>query len=89
MNTEKLIAFTVTGAVSALLAGSAAAQMHPEKPTFAYEKCYGVAKAGRNDCFTERNSCAGTTERDAEPQAWVYVPAGTCEHIVGGALKAE
>jgi len=32
----------------------------PEKPTYKYEKCYGVARAGMNDCFFGSNSCAGT-----------------------------
>ena len=88
MNANRLVATTLTAAVTALLAGTAGAQMHPEKPTWSYEKCYGVARAGRNDCFTARNSCAGTTEADGERQAWVYVPAGTCERIAGGTLAA-
>ena len=87
MKIDKLTLLTLTGAVSALLAATAGAQMHPEKPTYAYEKCYGVAAAGKNDCFTSKNSCAATTERDGEPQAWIYVPAGTCGKIVGGSLK--
>ena len=72
------------GAVSALLAGTAAGQAHPEKPTYPYEKCYGVAAAGQNDCFTPTNSCAGTSEREREPQAWIFVPKGTCQKIAGG-----
>lgn len=88
MDTDRLAALALAAALPALLAGAARAQVHPEKPTFAYEKCYGVARAGRNDCFTSRNSCAGTTSKDAEPQAWVYVPAGTCARIAGGSLAA-
>jgi uncharacterized membrane protein len=76
----------IIGALAALVAVRSSAQMHPEKPTWDYEKCYGVARAGQNDCFTVRNSCAGTTSEDAEPQAWVYVPRGTCERISGGRL---
>ena len=40
------------------------AQVHPEKPTYKYEKCYGIAKAGLNDCFTAVNSCAGLIAKD-------------------------
>jgi uncharacterized membrane protein len=76
----------LASAVATLIATSAGAQMHPEKPTWDYEKCYGVARAGQNDCFTAKNSCAGTTTVDAEPQAWVYVPRGTCERLTGGRL---
>jgi uncharacterized membrane protein len=77
------------GATVAFVSGTALAQQHPEKPTYPYEKCYGVAAAGKNDCFTARNSCAGTTSADSEPQAWVYLPKGTCERIVGGLKTPE
>ena len=78
----------IATAVSSLIGAAANAQVHPEKPTYAYEKCYGVARAGLNDCFTAKNSCAGTTTRDNEPQAWIYVPKGTCSRIVGGSTAA-
>lgn len=71
-------------AIASLLAGTATGQTHPEKPTYKYEKCYGVAKAGRNDCFFAANSCAGTATQDDLPDAWIYVPKGTCEKITGG-----
>lgn len=74
-------------AVPLLFGAGALAQVHPEKPTFEYEKCHGVVKAGRNDCFTAQNSCAGTTKIDGQRDAWIYVPAGTCEKIVGGSPK--
>jgi uncharacterized membrane protein len=50
------------------------------------EKCYGIAKAGKNDCQTATHSCAGTSATDAAGDSWIYVPAGTCEKIVGGSL---
>jgi len=60
------------------------------EPTFKAEKCYGIAKAGKNDCAsTGANSCAGTSKANADPRAWVYVPAGYCERIVGGSLKPK
>lgn len=74
----------LVAAVTAAFSTAALAQVHPEKPTYPYEKCYGVAKAGLNDCFTPMNSCAATTTKDGEPQAWIYVPKGTCSRIVGG-----
>lgn len=78
----------IATAVSSLIGTAANAQVHPEKPTYAYEKCYGIARAGFNDCFTAKNSCAGTTTHDNEPQAWIYVPKGTCSRIVGGSTAA-
>ena len=73
--------------VAALISGSATAQVHPEKPTYKYEKCYGVARAGQNDCFFASNSCAGTSAQEDDPRAWIYVPQGTCKKISGGTLE--
>ena len=50
------------------------------------EKCAGVVKAGKNDCGTSKASCAGTSTVDRDPEAWIYVPKGTCERIVGGTV---
>jgi uncharacterized membrane protein len=85
----KNIHYTVllASAVSGLIAGTATAQVHPEKPTYKYEKCYGVARAAQNDCFFASNSCAGTSTQDDDPRAWIYVPQGTCRKISGGSLE--
>ena len=46
----------------------------------AKEKCYGVALKGKNDCKAGAGtSCAGTSTKDYQGNAWNYVPAGTCE----------
>lgn len=46
----------------------------------AKEKCYGVALKGKNDCAGgPGTSCAGSSVRDNQGDAWKYVPAGTCE----------
>jgi uncharacterized membrane protein len=47
------------------------------------EQCAGVIKAGKNDCATSSNACHGHVEGDSNPEAWIYVPKGTCERIVG------
>jgi uncharacterized membrane protein len=52
------------------------------------EKCYGVAKAGKNDCQTAKSSCAGTSKMDAQADAWISVPKGTCDKLIGGKLNA-
>ena len=52
------------------------------------EKCYGVSKAGKNDCQTKTTSCAGTSTQDGQKDAWVFLPKGTCEKIVGGSLSS-
>ena len=53
------------------------------------EKCFGVSKAGKNDCQTATSSCAGTSKKDAQTDAWISVPKGTCEKIIGGKLAAS
>ncbi|QHL91236.1 DUF2282 domain-containing protein [Sphingomonas changnyeongensis] len=65
--------------LAAALAASAA-QAAPDKPKM--EKCYGVAKAGQNDCAAGAGtSCAGTSKVDYQKNAWKLVPAGTCTKI--------
>jgi uncharacterized membrane protein len=53
------------------------------------EKCYGISAAGKNDCQTATNACAGTSAKDNQPDAWIYVPKGTCEKIAGGSLQPK
>ena len=48
------------------------------------EQCAGIIKAGKNDCATVANACHGHVEADAAPMAWIYLPKGTCERLVGG-----
>ncbi len=50
------------------------------------EKCFGVVKAGHNDCATATSSCMGTSTKDGQKDAWILVPKGSCEKIVGGNL---
>ena len=56
-------------------------------PVFAADKnmeqCAGIVKAGKNDCATSTNACHSHVESDSNPEAWIYVPKGTCERIVG------
>lgn len=75
-------------ALSLALEGGAQAGPAPA-PKFEHEKCYGVAKAGRNDCETMNSSCAGTSRRNGQADAWVYLPKGSCEKVVGGNLKSK
>jgi uncharacterized membrane protein len=54
-----------------------------------YEKCAGIAAAGKNDCGTAVSSCAGTASRDRDVTAWVLVPKGTCAKIAGGVVTTN
>ncbi len=52
----------------------------------AKEKCYGVAKAGKNDCAANGHSCAGQAKKDNDPNEWKHMPAAECEKA-GGKTK--
>ena len=86
MNHKLLVASAVAAALS--LPITAFSEPAP-KPKFEAEKCYGVSKAGRNDCETRMSSCAGTSKRDNQKDAWIYMPKGSCERIVGGSLQPK
>jgi uncharacterized membrane protein len=81
-----------TKTVSLALAAAAAfslvslGAMAQDKKT---EKCYGVVKAGKNDCATAASSCAGTSKKDSQADAWVGLPSGLCAKIVGGSLEPK
>jgi uncharacterized membrane protein len=84
MKTHIAIASALAAAVAAPSLVSAQAGPAPA-PAFKAEKCYGVAKAGKNDCAsTGNNSCAGTSKVNADPKAWVFVPEGYCDRLVSG-----
>ncbi|NBS24084.1 MAG: DUF2282 domain-containing protein [Altererythrobacter sp.] len=72
----KLAGIALTAGITAgLAAAPAAAQKQPEK-------CYGVSKAGKNDCAAGPGTrCAGTSTRDYQGDIWKYVPKGSCESI--------
>jgi uncharacterized membrane protein len=50
------------------------------------EQCAGVIKAGKNDCATSHNACHSHVETDGDPEAWIYLPKGTCEKIAGARI---
>lgn len=78
----------ITAALGGLVAlGASAPNLAADKP--AMEKCYGIAKAGKNDCQTATSACAGTSKQDGQKDSWLHVPKGSCEKIVGGSLTAK
>jgi len=81
MNTSRL---AIATALAAALVLPVAAQAQGNM-----EKCYGIAKAGKNDCQTANSSCAGTSKKDGQADAWLSVPKGVCEKIAGGKLTSS
>lgn len=78
----------VTSALASILALGAVATSAVAADTDKGEKCFGIAKAGANDCasVTGSHACAGMSKKDYDPTEWKYVPKGTCEKM-GGSLK--
>jgi uncharacterized membrane protein len=69
-------------AAGVLAAGSAAAQDKGASIKGEKEKCYGISKAGKNDCAAgPGTSCAGTSKSDYQGNAWTFVAKGTCTAI--------
>jgi len=71
----RMVGFALAASITAGLATArVAAQKQP------MEKCYGIAKAGKNDCAAgPGTSCAGSSTRDYQGNAWKLVPKGSCE----------
>ncbi|MEM7679574.1 MAG: DUF2282 domain-containing protein [Pseudomonadota bacterium] len=86
MASNKTLNTLLAGAVALTMAGATNAQAdsHDKK-----EKCYGVVKAGHNDCANaaKTHSCAGHAEVDGDPGEWLALPAGVCEKLVGGSTE--
>jgi len=65
---------------AALVVGLAASPAAAQKDEM--EKCYGVALAGKNDCAAgPGTTCAGTSTRDYQGNAWKLVKKGSCTRI--------
>jgi uncharacterized membrane protein len=75
----------LAAAVSSLLAMTTTAFAADDSNS---EKCYGVAKAGKNDCAGGAHACAGQSSKDGSTKEFVKLPKGTCERIVGGSLTS-
>ena len=83
---HRLVASTAFASVLAMgLIGTAQAQDGAKDK----EKCYGVAKAGANDCanLSGSHSCAGQNKTAMAPDEWNYVAKGTCAKMGGKTLE--
>ncbi len=83
MKHQALVSSALAAALSLGLVAQAQAQ---DK---AKEKCYGIAKAGQNDCanLSGSHSCAGQSKADNSPDEWKYVAKGSCK--TAGGMSAD
>jgi uncharacterized membrane protein len=76
----KMSNLAIAGAAVAFVSTGALGE--PVKPQPNKEKCYGISLAGKNDCAAGAGTtCAGTSKRNYQGNAWKYVAKGTCAKI--------
>ena len=78
MKQSTMIAATAATLMTLALASAPAAAADKEK-------CFGIAKAGQNDCASASgvHSCAGQSKVDMDKAEWKYVAKGTCKEMKG------
>ena len=79
MSHRLVVSSALASALALGLVGQVAAQDKGK------EKCFGIAKAGQNDCanLSGTHSCAGQSKQDMSPADWKYVAKGTCKDMKG------
>ncbi len=82
MTSRRVLISTAVGSLLAAGALGVSAQDAPEM-----EKCYGIVKAGANDCAGPGHTCQGQAATDADPNEYILLPAGTCDRIAGGEVR--
>jgi uncharacterized membrane protein len=77
---NKINAFAAATVLASLSA--AAANAGPVAPQPGMDKCFGISLAGKNDCKAGAGTtCAGTSHKNYQGDAWKYVAKGTCASI--------
>ncbi len=84
MNKRQVLRTAVASVITMGVAAAGSVPAMAAKPGM--EKCYGIAKAGKNDCAskTAGHACAGQSTKNGDKSAFLVVPKGTCDRIVGG-----
>ena len=86
MDSQALIRSALAGLIAL---GATQGALAAADPSAGKEKCYGISKAGQNDCANGAgtHACAGQSKADNSPDDWKYVAAGTCSKL-GGKMSA-
>lgn len=84
MNQRALFASAAAALLSTVLVSNTAFAQEAAK-----EKCFGIAKAGQNDCanLSGSHSCAGQSKLSDDKGEWKYVVKGTCASMKGISLE--
>lgn len=83
MNNSRTLIQSAVGGL--LAAGILATSFSAIAADASKEKCFGIAKAGQNDCGskTSKHSCAGQSKVDNDPNDFKLVAKGSCEKMGG------
>lgn len=84
-----VIALGLSCSTTASIAETKSAGMEMNANIPGMEKCYGIAKAGMNDCGTAKHNCGGEAKQNAAKDEWINVPTGVCNKIVGGSTTSS
>ena len=87
-NIKTMLAAGILTAIGSVMASNVSAHLEPKKNDDV-EKCYGVVRAGKNDCTSKANkhSCATFSKTDSDLNEWITLPKGACDKLVGGVIK--
>jgi len=82
---HRLVVSSALASVIALGLTAPVSAAPAKDPGMSHEKCYGIAKAGQNDCanLSGTHTCAGQNKVDNDPGEWKYVAKGTCKEMKG------
>ena len=75
----------VSSAFASVMALGLVTTAHADDKAAGKEKCFGIVKAGQNDCanLSGSHSCAGQSKADMGMDEWKYVAKGTCKEMKG------
>ena len=80
----------ITAAIGSLLMlGVLSSNAMADDKKMDMDKCFGIAKAGKNDCAGPAHACAGQSSVNAGGKEFIAVPKGTCERLAGGSLTMK
>ena len=85
MKKNQVISAAISGLLCVSALGVATSAQAADKPQM--EKCYGVVKAGKNDCQSSAHACAGQAKTSGSPKEFIALPKGVCERLDHGSLK--
>jgi uncharacterized membrane protein len=88
MNRDLLIRSAIAGVLAAGVTIGSSAMAQDMK---GMEKCWGVSKAGQNDCGSNKtsHSCAAQSKKDYDPNDFKAVKTGTCEKMGGSLVQGQ